>query len=238
MRARHLRARELGDDLISRARPADIGLPSNVRIAKGGVSCIDDARRCLQKGATNGSDVKRRARKLAINRGKRRREHEGEPWADVEKRTICDVSAVCDSKHSHLRQAYLAPWLYYIWGDSHWTDRRAHEKDFGNWVQKASGLQVPETRRFAKTVAKHDQCLVATTMPHINTARAESTSDKIKGPKRRSRGLGGFEETRRRLLLTFGAPGAVEGATAHARRREHQAAAFAAKTSKHKREKR
>ncbi len=103
-----------------------------------------------------------------------------------------------------------------------------------SWISKASGLEIPEMRRFAKTVAKYKRYLITATISHINTARAESTNDKIKELKRKSRGFDPFKETRRRLLLAFGAPDAIEGTTAYVRRKKAQAAAFAAKTSKHK----
>ncbi|WP_255463990.1 transposase [Adlercreutzia sp. ZJ154] len=207
-------------------------------VAKTGVSCIDDARCRLQKGASNGADIKRRHRKLAANRGKRRREYKDAPWIEVEKKTICNILAICDTKHSHLRQAYLTLQLYYIWQDHHWTDRQECEKSLDNWIMKASGLEVAEMRRFAKTVARYKQYLVTATISHINTARAESTNDKIKELKRKSRGFGTFEETRRRLLLAFGAPNAVEGATAYIRRKKAQAAASAAEPSKRRKKKR
>ncbi len=203
-------------------------------VAKTGVSCIDDARRRLQKGASNGADIKRRHRKLAANRGKRRREHGDAPWIEVEKNTICGMLAICDTKHSHLRQAYLTLQLYYIWQDHHWTDRCECEKALDNWISKASALEVPEMRRFAKTVARYKRYLVTATISHVNTARAESTNDKIKELKRKSRGFGTFKETRRRLLLAFGAPNAVEGATAYTRRKKAQATAFVSKSSKRK----
>ncbi len=206
-------------------------------VAKIGVECIDDARRRLQKGASNGADIKRRHRKLAANRGKRRREHKGEPWVDLEKKTICNILAICDSKHSHLRQAYLVLQLYYIWQDHPWTDRQECEKALNNWIMKASGLEVPEMRRFAKTVAKYQQYLVTATISHINTARAESTNDKIKELKRESRGFGTFDETRRRLLLAFGALDAVEGATAYERRKKARVSAYASKPSKRSKKK-
>lgn len=214
-------------------RYACIGV-DRFHVAKIGVSCIDDARCRLQKGASNGADIKRRHRKLAANRGKRRREYGSEPWIEVEKKTICDILAICDSKHSCLRQAYLVLQLYYIWQDHPWADRCECEKALDNWISKACGLEVPEMKRFAKTVAKYKQYLVTATISHINTARAESTNDKIKELKRKSRGFGTFKETRKRLLLAFGAPDAVEGATAYERRKKAQAAAFASKASKHK----
>ncbi|WP_172135600.1 transposase [Adlercreutzia sp. ZJ473] len=203
-------------------------------VAKTGVSCMDDARRRLQKGASNGADIKRRHRKLAANRGKRRREFKDAPWIEAEKKTICGMLAICDSKHSHLRQAYLTLQPYYIWQDHHWTDGQECEKALDSWIGKACGLEVPEMRRFGKTVSRYKQYLVTATTSHVNTARAESTNDKIKELKRKSRGFGTFEETRRRLLLAFGAPDAVEGATAYTRRKKAQAAAFASKPSKRK----
>ncbi len=103
-----------------------------------------------------------------------------------------------------------------------------------NWISKACALEVPEMRRFAKTVARYKRYLMTATISHINTARAESTNDKIKELKRKSRGFGSFTKTRRRPLLAFGAPDAIEGATAYVRRKKAQAAASAAKPSKHK----
>ncbi|WP_206214702.1 transposase, partial [Adlercreutzia sp. ZJ242] len=205
-------------------RLACIGV-DRFHVAKTGVSCMDDARCRLQKGASNGADIKRRHRKLAANRAKRRREHKDAPWIEVEKKTICGILAICDSKHSHLRQAYLVLQPCYIWQDHPWSDRQECEKALDNWISRASGLEVFEMRRFAKTVAKYKQYLVTASISHISTARAESTNDKIKELKRKSRGFGSFDETRRRLLLAFGAPDAVEGVTAYERRRKARVAA-------------
>ncbi|WP_165049408.1 MULTISPECIES: transposase [unclassified Adlercreutzia] len=189
-------------------------------------------RRRLQKGAGNSADIKRRHKKLAVNRAKRRREHGYAPWIEAERKTICDVLAICDSKHSFLRQAHLVLQPCCIWQDHSWNDRQECEKALDNRVSKASGLEVSEMRRFAKTVSRRKQYLATATISRINTARAESTNDKIKELKRKSRGFGTFEETRRRLLLAFGAPDAVESATACERRKKAQAAAAAKRKKK------
>lgn len=197
-------------------------------VAKAGVAHVDRARSRIQKGAGNGAEIKRRARKLVVNKGKRTREHPGEAWVAREREATCRMLDFCDTKHSHLRQIYLAMQLYYIWQDTRWTDRYACEKALNNWIQKAAGLDVPEMRSFAHTVAAYRQHLVTGTVTHVNSARAEAVNDKIKELKRKGRGFGGFAETRRRLILAFGGAGAVEGATARARRREAQRAALAA----------
>ena len=208
-------------------------------VAKDGVAHIDAARRRIQKGAGNGAAIKRRARKLAVNRGKRRRECADKPWFEQEKRVTCDVLRVCDSKHSALRQAFLVLQLYYIWQDNTWESREACDKALCDWIMKATGLAVPEIAEFGRTVARYRQPLVTGTIARINSARAESTNDKIKELKKRGRGFGGFAETRKRLLIAFGRPDAVELPTARARRMaeiaEQKAAAKAKKAAKAKR---
>lgn len=205
------------------------------RVAKIGVEHMDNARRHLQKGASNGADIKRRAHKLAVNRGKRRRDYGSVPWIEIEEKTICNVLSPCDSKHSLLRQANMTLQFHCIRQDYPWADRHACERALESWTQKASGLAILEMRRFAKTISRYRQHLTTATITHIDTTRAESANDKTKEPKRKSHGFGGFEEIRRRLLLAFGAPDAVEGAMAYAKRKKRQAEVFASKRKRKKR---
>lgn len=224
-------------DAAKRRLPMACRRAGRFHMAKAGLSHMDDARKRRELGAGNGAAIKRRARKLGVNRGKRRREHPGEKWVETEKRIVCDVLAVCDAKHSLLRQAYLVLQLYYIWQDQPWTDREQCDKDLCNWIMKASGVGVAEMNSFAGTVNRYRQQLVSGTILGVNSARAESTNDKIKELKRRSRGFGGYDEARKRLLVAFGKPSATEGATERKRRLE---AAKARRTApkKHKRRKR
>lgn len=198
--------------------PLAVRAVDRFHVAKDGVAHMDEARRRIQKGAGNGQSIKRRARKLAVNRGKRAREHAGESWVENEKRATCEVLCVCDEKHSQLRQAFLVLQLYYEWQDTVWEDREACDKALCDWIMKATGLPVPEMAAFGQTVADYRQLLVTGTVEHVNSARAESANDKIKELKKRGRGFGGFAETRKRLLIAFGKPGAVELPTARARR--------------------
>lgn len=198
--------------------PLAVRAVDRFHVARDGVAHMDEARRRIQKGAENGVSIKRRARKLAVNRGKRSREHAGETWVEHEKRVTCEVLCICDEKHSHLRQAFLVLQLYYEWQDRPWDDREACDRALCNWVMKASGVPVPEMAAFASTVNDHRQQLVTGTVEHVNSARAESTNDKIKELKKRGRGFGGFAETRKRLLIAFGRPGAIELPKARARR--------------------
>jgi transposase len=204
--------------------PLAVRAVDRFHVAKDGVAHMDEARRRIQKGAGNGASIKRRARKLAVNRGKRSREHAGEAWVEREKRVTYDILCVCDEKHSQLRQAFLVLQLYYEWQDAPWDDREACDKALCDWIMKASGIPVPEMAAFASTVNDYRQQLVTGTVEHINSARAESANDKIKELKKRGRGFGGFAETRKRLLIAFGKPGAVELPTARKRRLEQIAA--------------
>ena len=190
-------------------------------VAKDAVVHMDKARCRIQKGAGNGVAIKRRAHKLAVNRGKRNREHAGEKWVEQEKAVTCEVLCICDEKHSQLRQAFLVLQLYYIWQDENWDGRREEcDQALCNWIMKASGIPVPEIVAFAKTVQNYRQLLVTGTVEHINSARAESTNDKIKELKKRGRGFGGYTETRKRLLIAFGKPDAIELPTARAKQLE------------------
>lgn len=198
--------------------PLAVRAVDRFHVAKDGVAHMDEARRRIQKGAGNGASIKRRARKLAVNCGKRAREHAGEAWAEHEKRVTCDVPCVCDEKHSQLRQAYLVLQLYYEWQDKPWDDRQACDKALCDLIMKASGIPVPEMAAFASTVNDYRQQLVTGAVEHINSARAESANDKIKELKKRGRGFGGFAETRKRLLIAFGKPGAMELLTVRKRR--------------------
>lgn len=102
-------------------------MPAGFYVVKDGVARIDGARR-IQKGTDNGAATKRRARKPAARPDKRRREHDRETWAGKEKAAACDILCICDSKHSHLRQAFLVPRPYRIWQDSVWGDRESCDK--------------------------------------------------------------------------------------------------------------
>ena len=165
--------------------PLAVRAVDRFHVAKDGVAHMDEARRRIQKGAGNGASIKRRARKLAVNRGKRRREHGGEEWVEWEKAVTCEILCICDSKHSQLRQAFLVLQLYYVWQDAAWDDREACDKALCDWVMKATGLCVPEIAAFGRTVARYRQPLVTGTVEHINSARAESANDKTICPERR-----------------------------------------------------
>ena len=193
-------------------------------VAKDGVGHMDDARRRIQKSASNGVSIKRRAHKLAINRGKRNRKYGCAEWVEREKAITCEVLCICDEKHSQLRQAFLVLQLYYAWQDENWDGRREEcDRALSNWIAKATAIPVPEIVSFAKTVKEHRQLLVTGTVKHINSARAESTNDKIKELKKRGRGFGRYDETRKRLLIAFGKPDAIELPTVRAKRQEKAA---------------
>ena len=99
-----------------------------------------------------------------------------------------------------------------------WVDRGACDKALCDWVMKASGIPVPEMAAFASAADDYRQQLVTGTVEHIDSVRAASANDKIKEPEKRGRRFGGFAETRKRLLIAFSKPEAMELPTARERR--------------------